>query len=65
MSVDEFGRNLGQLVNDWTHGSFYNMTGAAFSDLYQTTVDGNAASLVFPLEKDLPPLIQNHIMLPI
>jgi hypothetical protein len=39
MSVDEFGRNLGQLVNDWTHGSFYNMTGAAFSDLYQTTVD--------------------------
>lgn len=69
MSVDETGHNLGQFVNDWTRGSFYNSTllttGAAFSGLYQTAVDGNAASLAFPLDKDLPTLIQNHIMLPI
>ena len=66
MSVDEFGHNMGQLVNGWTHGSFYNstllMTGAAFPDFYQTTADRNAASLVFPLETDLrpPPLPTPH-----
>lgn len=64
MSIDDFGHNLGQLVNAWIHGSFYNgtllMTGASFSDLYQTAVDGNAASFVPSSEKDLTSLIQNR-----
>jgi hypothetical protein len=60
----DFGYNIGQLVNAWLHGSFYNstllMTGAPFSDLYQTAVTGNAASFVPTSDSDLTPMIQNQ-----
>jgi hypothetical protein len=64
MPIKDFGNNLGQLVNAWIHGSFYNstlvMTGAPFSDLYQTFLEGNAASFVTASAKDLTALIQNQ-----
>jgi hypothetical protein len=55
---------MGQLVNAWLHGSFYNstllMTGSPFSDLYQTAVAGNAASFVPTSDSDLTPMIRNQ-----
>jgi hypothetical protein len=64
MTLNEFGNNLGQLVNAWIHGSFYNstliMTGANFTDLYQMALDGNAASFVPASREDLTAMIQNQ-----
>ncbi|KAE9362946.1 hypothetical protein N431DRAFT_423284 [Stipitochalara longipes BDJ] len=64
MSLEDFGNNLGQLVNAWIHGSFYNstliMTGANFTDLYQMALDGNAPSFVPASRADLTSLIQNQ-----
>ena len=64
MSLEQFGNNMGQLVNAWLHGSFYNstliMTGANFSALYQMALDGNAASFVPASRDDLSAMIQNQ-----
>ena len=64
MSLTQFGDNLGQLVNAWLHGSFYNstliMTGANFTDLYQMALNGNAPSFVPATQEDLNAMIQNQ-----
>lgn len=65
MSMVDFSHNLGQIVNAWLHGSFYNstliLTGAPFTDLYQTDDGtGNAPSFVAASDAGLTSLIQNQ-----
>lgn len=64
ISMQDFGSSLGQLINAWIQGSFYNSTlittRSPFSTLFQTVVTGNAASFVPSSDKDLSALIQNQ-----